>query len=516
MKKILLALTFSISVIFVMAQSVEREMVLMEIGTGTWCVWCPGAATGADDLVEGGHDVAVVENHNGDTYANTYSNARNAYNGVSGYPQANFDGIEENGGGAQCPDPSGKINDYLPIVNQRLNVSSNFTMSMQGNHSGLNYNVTIQIDKVGSPSTDNCVVHLFLTESHIPEIWFGCMLECNFVNRLMVPDQNGTALSIASGSQTVNLSFAVDAGWDTDHCELVACVQNNSSHEALQTIKMDLGDLTPPPVVADFEVDETMLCEGSVANYTDLSAGIISQWNWTFEGGTPATSTEEAPVVTYNTAGEYDVTLYVSDGYTNDEITKTAYVNIAAGIPATPEHPIGESFLCKNPENQQYTTNEVAGAAVYDWVLDPPTAGFIMNDGAQTVTINFVNAYIGEATLAVKAVNGCGESDLSDELSIEVDERPDAFDVTGGGLFCEDGTGVGVGLSGSQLDVDYELYLNDEPTGNIISGTGDPINFNDIAGSSSAADHKSWKLANCTFCICRWFCHEHTSQFFSS
>ena len=45
---------FLIVPIFVMAQAVPREMVVMEIGTGTWCTYCPGAAMGADDLLENG------------------------------------------------------------------------------------------------------------------------------------------------------------------------------------------------------------------------------------------------------------------------------------------------------------------------------------------------------------------------------------------------------------------------------------------------------------------------------
>ena len=47
------------------AQIVPRDKVILEIGTGTWCTYCPGAAMGADDLLEQGYPVGVVENHNG-------------------------------------------------------------------------------------------------------------------------------------------------------------------------------------------------------------------------------------------------------------------------------------------------------------------------------------------------------------------------------------------------------------------------------------------------------------------
>ena len=52
---------------------------------GTWCPYCPGAAMGADDLIANGYNVAVVEYHNGDSYTNTASDARNNYYRITSY-----------------------------------------------------------------------------------------------------------------------------------------------------------------------------------------------------------------------------------------------------------------------------------------------------------------------------------------------------------------------------------------------------------------------------------------------
>ena len=75
-------------------------MVVLEIGTGTWCPYCPGSQMGADDLVTNGCSVAVVEYHNGDSFTNSYSNARNTYYGISGFPTAVFDGVQYVVGGS--------------------------------------------------------------------------------------------------------------------------------------------------------------------------------------------------------------------------------------------------------------------------------------------------------------------------------------------------------------------------------------------------------------------------------
>ena len=51
---------------------VTRDMVILENFGGTWCVACPGAAMGAEDLVANGHDVAVIEYHVWDDYDNDF------------------------------------------------------------------------------------------------------------------------------------------------------------------------------------------------------------------------------------------------------------------------------------------------------------------------------------------------------------------------------------------------------------------------------------------------------------
>lgn len=73
--------------------------------------------------------------------------------------------------------------------------------------------------------------------------------------------------------------------------------------------------------------------EGESVHFIDASTGNVTSWNWTFEGGTPASSTEKNPVVTYNKAGSYPVTLTVGDGNTTATATRQAYVNVEGEAP---------------------------------------------------------------------------------------------------------------------------------------------------------------------------------------
>ena len=82
---------------------------------------------------------------------------------------------------------------------------------------------------------------------------------------------------------------------------------------------------------ADFVGGPTNICQGEVVNFNDTSSGVISTWDWNFPGGTPSSSTDQNPVITYNTAGIYDVILTVGNGTEIDSETKTGFVTVMAG-----------------------------------------------------------------------------------------------------------------------------------------------------------------------------------------
>lgn len=77
-------------------------------------------------------------------------------------------------------------------------------------------------------------------------------------------------------------------------------------------------------------------CEGITVNFTDGSFGADLDpswdWNWSFPGGTPSSSTNQNPTVSYSTAGEYNVTLTISNNAgTDSKIIQNAVVVSAVG-----------------------------------------------------------------------------------------------------------------------------------------------------------------------------------------
>ncbi|HLP60548.1 MAG TPA: PKD domain-containing protein, partial [Candidatus Deferrimicrobium sp.] len=128
--------------------------------------------------------------------------------------------------------------------------------------------------------------------------------------------------------------------------------------------KTDYITVTPPaPPVAAFVAGATNINAGDSVNFTDQSTNNPTSWSWTFEGGTPATSTARNPTVTYNTPGTFDVTLIASNAQGSDTETKIDYMNVAE-IPYCPSQ--GTTYSMEWIARVQVgTLNNASGAAGY-------------------------------------------------------------------------------------------------------------------------------------------------------
>lgn len=81
---------------------------------------------------------------------------------------------------------------------------------------------------------------------------------------------------------------------------------------------------------ANFTSDVMSVCQGESVSFFDLSAGNPDSWSWSFGGGTPSSSNEQNPVITYNAPGVYPVTLTAMNSTGTDSETKVAYLTVDA------------------------------------------------------------------------------------------------------------------------------------------------------------------------------------------
>tara|TARA_B100000508_G_scaffold55003_3_gene42668 strand:- start:33337 stop:37557 length:4221 start_codon:yes stop_codon:yes gene_type:complete len=159
------------------------------------------------------------------------------------------------------------------------------------------------------------------------------------------------------------------------------------------------------PPTPNFTTDNNTICEGGTVNFTDQSSANITDWNWTFPGGTPATSTAQNPTVTYATAGTYDVTLEV----TNANGTETTVFSNEITVNTLPTVSVtaGNNTICEG-ESVQLTAS---GANSFTWD-NGLGSGAVKTVSPQTTT-----------TYEVVGSNGAGCEDTQ-TITITVESAP--------------------------------------------------------------------------------------------
>ena len=96
---------------------------------------------------------------------------------------------------------------------------------------------------------------------------------------------------------------------------------------------------------------------------------------------------------------------------------------------------------------------------------------------------------------ATQTENGCESTEATGDITIN--PIPIEYNVTGGGSYCEGGLGVVVGLANSEIDVNYELWLDDITLINDLAGTGAALDF---GNQLAAGDYTIYGYKTATSC----------------
>ena len=147
-------------------------------------------------------------------------------------------------------------------------------------------------------------------------------------------------------------------------------VNFNASAVVVFSLAENLGVNAP---MADFAANQVTVNAGQTVTFTDMSTNTPTSWAWTFEGGTPATSTEENPTVTYATAGTYNVSLTATNAIgASEPAEKIDYIIVEATTGLNDVTGLDNVSIYPNPTQGKVTVqiNEEAGQNVSVEVLD--------------------------------------------------------------------------------------------------------------------------------------------------
>jgi vibriolysin len=178
--------------------------------------------------------------------------------------------------------------------------------------------------------------------------------------------------------------------------------------DAFEDVGIDLVCAGPP--VANFSGTPTSGGAPLTVQFTDLSSNDPTSWSWTFTGGTPSSSTQRNPSVTYNTPGNYTVSLTAANASGSDGETKTNYISVTA-----PQPPVANfTASTTNPSvggSVTFTDTSTNTPTSWSWTFEGGTPG---SSTAQnpTITYNTIGTYDVSLT-ATNAQGSDGETKLN-------------------------------------------------------------------------------------------------------
>jgi PKD repeat protein len=219
--------------------------------------------------------------------------------------------------------------------------------------------------------------------------------------------------------------------------------------------------------VASFTGD-TASCVGKALQFFDFTTPAPASRLWSFQGGTPATSTAANPSVVYSAPGSYDVKLVVQNAAGTDSVVQANFVTIVASPVANVALQVAGTTVCSGDtlHAAAVLTNGGTNPAV-DWLLN----GVVVASN----TLTYSNTYQDGDVLKVRLTSSddCIASPVvTDSISITVNALPS----------------VSLGSQGYVCELDGPQALSGGlPVGGVYSGNGvvnDSI-YPDVAGVGS-------------------------------
>lgn len=181
--------------------------------------------------------------------------------------------------------------------------------------------------------------------------------------------------------------------------------------------------------VAGFSATPVVGCAPLVVQFSDLSSGSPTSWQWNLGNG--ANSVLQNPSTTYTTPGTYTVTLTATNASGSNTVVMTGYITVY-GAPIV-DFTVNDTAGCP-PHTVSFTDNsnpQVPGAATYSWSFGDGNFSSAQNPPAYTYS---ATGYYN-ITLIVTNSGGCVSS-LTRPNYIHVYTPPDADFTAAATAFC--------------------------------------------------------------------------------
>jgi len=272
--------------------SSQRQMVLLEIFTGTTCTSAGTIATALRLMANLNLDVAIINYQQG-LYEHSALNTRESFyesfydNDASGSLQCptsvvnGMDGLE----GVTGTTVAHQRSYYVNHINEYLEIPAIYTITPDiqlVSTAPYTFDLSITVEELIDYYQGEVRLFAVLTESNIPETWQG-QTDVDYVLREMLPDANGSLLNFDDKSpDTKNFELVVSNSYQIENCELILFVQNIENAFVMEAYRISLADfigvepdvynstrLYPNParsqvlVISNFSINEVVVSDVS-------------------------------------------------------------------------------------------------------------------------------------------------------------------------------------------------------------------------------------------------------------
>lgn len=178
-----------------------------------------------------------------------------------------------------------------------------------------------------------------------------------------------------------------------------------------ETISFDVNLEKEP--VAEFESSEIMLTEGCSVDFTDLSYCYADSWDWTFEGGSPSSSTDQNPQgIMYQNAGSYMVSLTATNEFGDNTIVKTDYIEVSTSANPDVVFFANDSAVCTESAVQFIDYSTVCPES-WNWEVNPSTYEFTNGTSASSQNPEILFNAPGNYSVSLTVTNANGNTTLT-------------------------------------------------------------------------------------------------------
>jgi len=161
----------------------------------------------------------------------------------------------------------------------------------------------------------------------------------------------------------------------------------------------------------EFEASNIIIPIGETIDFTDLTSGVPSNWNWTFSGAEPTNSDLQNPEeILYETEGNFDVELITTNIYGADTLLKENYITTSSTLLPEIEFEANKTTVCTG-ETVIFTDKSKFSPIQWEWQFDPSTITYVngTNQNSQNPEVVFEASNTYSATLKVWNLNGYSE-----------------------------------------------------------------------------------------------------------